>query len=812
MNALPLLLRQSLRSFLRTPGFSAAVVGTLALGLGVNAALFALAYSLLLAPLPYREPGRLVAVWETVQRETSELRELSYPNFRDLEAAAESFESLAAWTGNGFTVTGPDRAQHVEGELVSSAYFHTLGIEPVAGRSFVREPSTGAPAAPEVVIGHGLWRRLFGGDPRAAGQSLTVDGRPMTIVGVAPAGFTGLSERAELWMPIAALTENFVNSRGSRWLAAVGRLADGVHLEAARGETKRILDHLAEANPDDSRAYSGTIVALREDLVGGLRRPVLILAAAVGMVLLIACANVANLLLIRATGRRRESAVRAALGASRRDRLRETLAESLVPALAAGALGLLLAGWCLSAFRTLRPVTLPLFAAPELGWPTLAFSFLLAVATGVGLGLLAAAGRERVALSDDLRDGGRSGSAGRRGRRTRQALVVVEVACALVVSLGAGLLAKSLQQMREIDPGFDPRGLHVVRVDLPAGAQPGDRRALAESLLERVASLPGVSAAALGSDLPLGRSSSATLLAPEGFVPRSDQPYDGLTRAYVHQVSPGFLPALGIRLLEGRGFTDTDLADGQRPLVVSRKLADRLWPGESAVGKRLRQGRDGDTPPFTVVGVVENVRYRTLAPDLIRPEDPDFYRPLDADRRDDLTFAVRSTLPAETLMPALSAEVERISREVPVYDVATMEARVADQLATARLNAFLLGLFAGLALLLAGVGIFSVLAHLIGQRTREIGIRLALGAQRRQVALAVAGQGLAWVGAGLVVGFALALALGRFLASQLYQVETTDPQILAGVLAVFAALAVAACLLPARRALRVDPVVSLRSE
>ncbi len=812
MSGLSLLLRQALRSFLRTPGFSAAIVGTLALGLGVNAALFSLAYGLLLAPLPYPEPEQLVAVWETVERDTIERREFSYPNFRDLAAGAKSFDSIAAWTGSGLTLTGLDRAQYLEGELVSGAYFDTLGVAPVLGRVFPAEQNTTTAAAPEAVLGHGLWTRLFGADPGVAGRSLTVDGRQVTIIGVMPPGFAGLSEQAELWLPIAAMAEDDLESRADRWLAVIARLADGASPATADEETRSLLSNLAAAHPDASRGYSGRVVELRENLIGGLRQPVLILAGAVGLVLLIACANVANLLLIRATGRRREAAVRAALGASRRDRLRQTLIEALVPALAAGALALLLAGWLLATFRALNPIELPSFATPALGTSTLVFSVLLAVATGVALGLLAAAGREAGSLSDDLRDGGRSGSAGRRGRHTRRALVVVEVACALVVSLGAGLLAKSLRQMADIDPGFDPRGLQVVRLNLPPVAQPGDRRVLADALLERVSHLPGVSAAALGSDMPMDDSWSATLLRPEGQAPRADQPYDGATRVYVHLVSPSYRPALGIRLLDGRWFTAADWNDPQRPLVVSQKLARRLWPGESPVGKRLQQGRSGDSPVFTVVGMVADVRQRTLAPNPLNPEDPDYYRPLNADNRDTLALAVRSSLPPATILPAVRAEIERLSREVPIYDVATMPSRVAGQLATARLNAFLLGLFAALSLVLAGVGIYSVLAHLIGQRRREIGIRLALGAQRSEVVLAVAREGLTWVAAGLVVGFVTALALGRVLASQLYEVEATDPQTLAGVLALFLGLAAAACLLPTRRALRVDPVESLRSE
>jgi predicted permease len=804
-------LRYALRSLLRYPGFAAAVIATLALGIGANAALFTLAYPLVLRPLPYAEPERLVMVWETVRRDAVELRPFSYLQFSDLSRRASAFAGLAALSDDGVVLSGLERAERVRAELVTPEYFRVLGVEPALGRGLAPEdgdPETGAGA---VVLGHGAARRLFPDQPVPLGRTLEVAGRTATVVGVMPEGFVGLSQEAELWLPLRSAPSRALESRASRWLSVVGRLAPGTDLARARDEVARVASQLEEEFPDENRRYGATVVPLREDLLGGLARPVVLLFGAVAFVLLIAGANVANLLLMRSVGRRREAALRRALGMSRARRLRLLLAEALLLSLAGAGLGLLLAVWGLEIFEAVNPVPLPPFVRLELSAPVLAFALLLAALTATVLAGVEALESGGAAAAEDLREGGRAGGAGRGSHHLRRALVVAEVALALVLAVGAGLMLRSLGALSRIDSKLRPGGVLVAGLDLPALPAEPEARALALDLLERVRTLPGVETAALSTDAPFDGNQSATLLRLEGQSEREGEPYHGLTRIYYHRVTPAFFDALGIALLAGRSFSPSATPEEERAVVVSEKLARRLWPGQDPLGRRLQLG-SGAAPWLTVIGVAEDVRYRSLAPDPQTPEDPDLYLPLSLERDRTLALSVRSPLAPQALAASIRSRVEGLSRDIPLYGVASLEDQVSGQLGQARLTAVLLGLFAGLAAALAAVGIYSVLAFLVGQRTREIGVRIALGAGRASVLGLVARQGMLLAMGGLAVGLALALGLTRLLAAQLYGVTATDPSSF-GVMAVaLAGLALAACLLPARRAARVDPAVTLKAE
>jgi predicted permease len=804
-------LRYAARTLRRYPAFSAAVVATLALGIGANAALFTLAYPVVLRPLPYAEAERLVMVWETVRRDAVELRPFSYPQFRDLAERASSFAALAAVSDDGIVLSGLERAERVRAELVTPDYFRVVGVEPALGRGLTADDGDPEGGAGAVVLGHGAARRLFPEEPAPLGRTLEVSGRTATVVGVMPEGFVGLSQEAELWLPLRSAPSRFLDRRASRWLSVVGRLDPGADLSRARDEVSRIAAQLEEEHPDENRRYGATVVPLREDLLGGLARPVVLLFGAVGFVLLIAAANVANLLLMRAVGRRLEAALRRALGMSRARRLRLHLAEALLLAAAGAGLGLFLAAWGLEVFKAINPVFLPPFVRLELSAPVLAFAGLLAALTAAALASVEALQGGGASLTESLREGGRGGGAGRASHHLRRGLVVAEVALALVLAVGAGLMLRTLGALSRIDSKLRPEGVLTAGLDLPTVPSEPEARALASELLEQVRTLPGVGAAALSTDAPFDGNQSATVLRVEGQVDREGEPYHGLTRIYYHGVTAGFFDTLGIALVGGRLFSPADTPEGEQVVVVSEALARRLWPGQEPVGRRIQLG-SAETTWHTVVGVVEDVRYRSLAPDPQTSDDPDLYQPLGLSRDRTLALSVRSRLAPEPLAAAVRAEVERLSKDIPLYGVGTLEGQISDQLGQPRLTTVLLGLFAGLAAALAAVGIYSVLAFLVGQRTREIGVRIALGAGRASVLRLVARQGMVLAAGGLALGLALALALSRVLASELYGVAATDPWSFGAMAVALSGLALAACLLPARRATRVDPVVSLRTE
>ena len=649
-------LRHAARGLARRPGFSATVILTLALGIGSTTAIFSVVYALVLRPLPFRQPEQLVTLSETVRRDVVERRTFSYPDFTDL--AAQAHVVLRRWrpgTSASWVLAGGEVAERVSGELASPDYFAVLGVEPLFGRGLAA--AKGEEGRGEVVLGHDLWRRRFGGDRAILGTQLRLDDQAFTVVGVLPAGFDGLSGQAELWTSFADLPAEVRADRGRRWHSAVARLAPGVGRERAAAEVAAIFRRLEATYPDDNTGYGGIVIPLQEDLFGNLRQPLVLLFAAVGLVLAIACANVVHLLLVRAAGRRRERAVRAALGASRGRLLGQHLAETLLLSLAGAAAGVAVAVAGIDLLAAFSPVDLPSFVQVRLDGGVLIFTVALALAAALGLGVVTAL-RAGGGLTPDLAEGIRGGSAGPAARRTRSLLVVAEVALALVLAIGAALTAQAFRNLRAIDAGFDPAGLLVFRVDLAAtGLEGRERLDLARRVGEAVGARPGVAAVALASDAPFEGGYSATVVSPEGRELSPGAPYGGGTRVYRHMVTPGYFATLGASLVRGREFAGEDEGDGPpQTVIVSGELARRLWPeGDDPVGKRLKFGSpDRPTPWLTVVGVAADLKQRSLVADASRiPTDPDLYLPFYRSQPGNFAVLVRSRTAGAALAPEL---------------------------------------------------------------------------------------------------------------------------------------------------------------
>jgi len=798
-------LAYALRTLRRAPGFASVTIAVLALGIGANAALFSLVQGILLRPLPWPEPERLVAVWETIERPDLERRSVSYPDFEDWREGTRSFAGLSAVAATSFTLTGDGRAEQVAGEWVSAAYVEILGTAPARGRGL--DPDEDAPGArPSVVISDGLWRERFGADPGALSAQIVVDGRPSAIVGIMPPGFGGVTDAARLWVamggPLGPSPARLL-ARSARWHQVVGRLAEGVSLAEARSELDRIAEAIEREHPDQNRNRGAEAVALSEELLGELAPSLTALLGAVGFVLLIACAGVANLSLTRAAGRRRELAVRGALGASRWRLQRQLLTESLLLSLAGGAVGVALANLALGPLLAASPVSLPSYVRIGIDARVLLAAALLSVATGLLSGLAPAWAATRSGLEPALRDGAR-GSAG--PGRLRNGLVVAELALALVLLVGAGLMTRSLAALRSIDSGFEPESLVTLQLALPDRDDGGAAAAaFADALLERVRGLPGVSAAALGSDSPLGEDSSASLVRIAG---RDDVTQDDGIRVYRHSVTPGFFEALGVSLLAGRDFGPGDPGRSAESgvAIVSQRFSRRHFPDGSPLGHFVELGRR----KLEIVGVVADVGYRGL----LEPgdADPDLYVPMAQFPRLRPHLAVRSDVPAGALLESLREAVRELDPGVPLYAASTMRERLDAERANARFASALFAGFALLALALAALGLYAVIGYAVRQRRREIGTRIALGATPGEVVRLVLASGSRLALMGLGLGLLGAVALSRLLGSLLVEVAPTDVATYALTSAALAVVSLVALLVPARRATRVDPIEALRNE
>jgi predicted permease len=806
-------LRHAFRVLRRSPGLAAVAVLSLALGVGANTAIFSVVNAVLLRGLPLRDAARLADVSSTVRREGVELRAVSLPDFVDWRSQAGVFETMAAWSSLTLTVTGEGPPERVEGEVVSGTYFHVLGVAMQRGRGFTADEDAAPGARPAAVVSWGFSARRFGGN--AVGKILTLNGSRVPIVGVAPPGFQGLGDNTDVWLPMAMLETSlpgrFREARGTRWLSVVGRLRPGAATKQAQTELDTITSRLAQQYVGSNTNYGAFVTPLADRVIGPMRPALLTLLAAVTFVLLIACANLANLLLTRAIGRRRDSAVRAALGAGRWRLLRQFIAEGLLLVGAGGFVGLLVAGWAVDAIVAAGPVALPSFVHPTLDGRVLLYTLAVAALTGVGLGLAPGMQASRTDLGETLKEGGRGGTGGAPAQRLRAGIVVAEVALALLLLAGAGLLVRTLREMQTIDLGFDAAGVEVARVSLPARYSGVAASQFADQVLERLRAAPGVRAAALSTDVPFDGNSSATLVTVEGHeLPLAERG----TRIYQHAVTPGFFETAGIRILRGRGVAPQDTAEAPPVVIVSEKLVRRFWPNEDPLGRRIKFGRASSSEPWmSIVGVAGDVRYRSLTVDQrTSPEDPDLYFPLAQSPDRDLAVLIRQAAGAGSAVPALRDAVARLDRDVPVYAVEWLGGLVAGQTSTARFTAWLMSLFGGLALLLASLGIYGVIGYSVRQRYREIGIRIALGARHRQIYGLVLRQTLALAAGGVALGLAGSALLTRLLRAQLYGVSPTDPWTLAAVAALVLIMSALAGFVPARGASRVDPLDALRTE
>lgn len=794
-------LRFGARMLAKRPGFTAIAALALALGIGANTAIFSVVNAVLLRPLPYPEPERLVTLWETSER--SRTVHLAHLNFIDWREQSQSFAHMSAYTGRWGgpeTIIGgrePERAYSV---AVYRDFFATLGVEPVVGRAFAPEEHR-LDAPPTVVVSYGFWQRSLGGNPNLSDKRLTIGDRTFSVVGVMPPGFSFPAE-TDLWMVKEQLYEE-TSARSAHNYIGIARLKPGVTVAQAQAEMDAIAARLAQAYPDTNANTGAAVVSLQEQIVGAARPALLVLLAAVGFVLLIACANVANLLLARSLARQKEMAIRSALGAGRSRIVRQLLTESALLSLLGGALGLLLAFWVLDLLVALSPEQLPRINEVGIDTRTLLFALMLSLLTSLLFGLAPALRVSRPELQEALKEGGRSASAG--SGRLRNLLVVSEVALTLVLLVSAGLLLKSFWQLLSVDPGFNPENVMTMQVSLPRAAYTEEHQTIAfhRQLLERIEALPGVEAAGVINNLPL-----SGVDINGGFEVEGEPDREGYAGFRI--VSPGYFSALSIPLIRGRLFNAQDNESGMPVALISQRAANRVWPGEDPVGKRIRSGMDKRGEVWTtIIGIVGDVRHRGLD----ARESADLYVPYAQrpGRARDMTVVARASGDPARLISALREQAQSLDRNLPV-SFAPMPQVFARSVADRRYSMLLLGVFAGVALLLSLMGIYGVMSYLVTERTREIGIRLALGAPRAHIMRLILSQGMLLACAGVGIGLAAASALTRVMASLLFGVSATDPATFAAIALLLVFTALLACYIPARRATKVDPMEALRYE
>lgn len=815
-------IRYGLRMLRKAPGFTAVVVLTLGLGIGANTALFSVVNGVLLNPLPYPEPDQLVMLHES--KPNFETGSISYPNFRDWQKENKTFAAMAISRGTSISLTGLGEAEEVSVELVSSDFFPVLGVKPVIGRVFgPGEDEIGA--APLVLISAGLWERKFSSSANVLGKGISLDGEEYTVVGVIPQNFDLLlrsSSRSfrpsEIYMPIGQWGNPFLLHRGAGLgIHGVGRLRPGVKIEQARADLERVTRNLAAAYPDSNRGIGATIVPLKAEVVGRIRPILLVLLGAVGFVLLISCVNVANLLLARSTTRQREFAVRAALGATQGRVVRQLLTESTMLALAGGGLGLLFAAWGTRTALSLLPAALPRSQEIGLDGRVLFFTLLISVAVGLLFGLVPALRTSRQDLHATLKEGARSVSGTQ--HRTQNTFVVAEMAMALVLLMGAGLAIRSLMRLWSVNPGFDAHKVLTFNASLApstAQASPGAIRAAWREFDDKVKSIPGVQSVSLSwGAFPISGDDEA-LFWIEGHPKPATEHEMNWALKYV--VEPDYLRTMGIQLQRGRFLNAQDKEGSPLVAVIDDAFAHKYFPHEDALGKQLYL--DQFSPDAAqIVGIVGHVKQWGLDRDDSEALHAQVYVSFMQLRDPIMKLTVpgagvvlRSTDSSPTLFDSIRRASAQMSSDQVVYGPESMEEIISRSLAARRFSMILLGIFAGLALLLAGVGIYGVISYVVGERTREMGIRMALGAQRADILWLILRQGGTLVGAGVVLGLISSMGLARFLTSMLYGVRATDPLTFLVVAVLLGVVALAACCVPALRAARVDPVVTLRYE
>jgi putative ABC transport system permease protein len=805
-------LRYGIRMLLRSPGFTIVAVIALTLGIGADTAIFSVVNAVLLRPLPYDESERLVFLSE--RSAVLEGMSIAYPNFLDWREQNNAFESIGVYRRQSYNLTGSSEPERLVAGQVSAELFTVLRVSAARGRVFSNDEDQPG-ATPVVVLSHGLWQRRLGGDPEIIGQTLTLDGRSFTVIGIMPAGFL-FPARAELWTPVGQLAKDpGWESRGNHpGLYAMARLNPGVTVEQARDDMEIVAANLEKQYPDSNTGNRAAITPALENVVRGIRTALLVLLSAVGFVLLIACANVANLLLARATNRQKEMAIRAALGASRMRIVRQLLTESMLLSFASGALGLLLAQLGVKLIIAVSPNSIPRSAEIGLDPRVLTFTIAVSVLTGVIFGLAPALQASKPDLNETLKDAGRGSTGGR--RILRSGLVVAEVALTMVLLIGAGLMIRSFYRLQRVDPGFAPDNLLTFSVSLPQRKYPEGQQRINfyQQLLQNLSGVPGVQSAGMATGLPLGNNGWQSGFWIEGRPP-PPQGQEPLTE--VAFASPGYFDTMKMTLLRGRSFTEQDVQppappDPQRPAftrptvtIIDEEFARRYWPDGDPVGQQITfwGGK------VTVVGIVRRVKMEGLSTDSNRVQS---YYPYAQNPAGSMSIVLRTASDPSSLADVARQQVLAIDPDQPIYAVQTMGQIWTDSIAPDRLYLMLLGTFAAVALVLAGVGIYGVMAYSVTQRTHEIGIRMALGARQSDVLGMVVRQGLKLTAAGLVIGLGGAWLATRAMASLLFEVSATDPLTFGVISIVLAAVALAACFVPARRATKVDPMIALRYE
>jgi putative ABC transport system permease protein len=795
-------IRFALRQLFKSPGFTIVAVLTLGLGIGACTAIFSVVNGVLLRPLTYAQPDRLVVLKETQLPEFPEFS-VSPPNFLDWQKLTKSFTALTAYRGQSYNLTGDAEPQRLAGLKVTAAYFSVYGVAPQLGRDFLPDEDSLAKGK-VVILSQGLWQRQFGGAADAIGRTVQLNGEPYTIIGVMPADFQR-SGTTELWAPMAfADDDKAPDNRGAHYINVIGRLKPGVTLEQAQSEMDVIASQFAKQYPDSNKGWGVKVFRLTDYAVRDVRIVLWTLLGAVGCVLLIACANVANLLLARATGRMREISIRAALGAGRGRIVRQLLTESVVLALLGGALGMLIAKWGLDALLAFAPANLP--RAKELGIDggALGFTVGLSVLTGLVFGVAPAWLATGHNLNETLKEGSRGSTES--GRRWfRSGLVVAEVALSLLLLTGAGLLVRSFLKLSAVSPGFEPANATVVSLSLPDRKydSPEKQQLFAEQLLANLRTLPGVTAVGVTHTLPLvGDWVLGFTIDGHPPVAPSDQP-----NTNYYAVSPDYFKAMGIRLMRGRLFTAQDGAKAPRVALINETLARQHFPNEDPIGKRINITNGPDTWR-EIVGIVSDVKQYGVDKETTNQS----YEPYAQKSYGSLTAIIRTTGDARALYKSVRAEVFAVDKDQPVSSIRPLEVILADTMSRQRFVMLLLTVFSLVALVIAAVGIYGVMAYSVSQRTNEIGIRMALGASTRDVLQLVLRQGLGVIAAGLGLGLLATFFAARLVESLLYHTSAHDPLTLAGIVCTLGAVAFLACLIPARRATKVDPLVALRTE
>lgn len=807
MNKLIQDLRYGLRTFLKRPGFVFIAVATLALGIGASTVIFTVVDAALLRGLPYKEPNRLYHLWEKTPKQEFSKREFSYPDYQDYQQN-NVFEGIAGYTGGNALLSGSGETESIPAPRVTANFFSVLGVEPILGRAF--QQGEDVPGTPKVtVLTYGFWQRRFGGNPSAIGQTVTINGETHTIVGVLPANFQFAMRAADVWLPYQP-TQNQLTRRYSHGTNAIGRLKPGVTPEQAQSELNIIATRIEQQHNDSHAGTTARLVPLQEEVVGTVRPILLVLLAAVAFVLLIACANVASLLLTRALSRQKEVGIRAALGASRGRLVRQLLTESLLLSLAGGAAGVLIAYWGVPALVATLPQNqlnaLPFLKTVQIDLSILGFSLGLSLLTGLFFGLAPALQSSRLDLNEVLKEGGRQSSAGT-GQRLRSALVVSEIALAVVLLVGAGLMMKSLLRLLQTNIGFNTENLLTMTVVLPPAKYTDNNQRVNfnTQLQERVQSLPGVTGAGTVDILPVNGGNTTRFYIDGDPVPQPGKETEANTRV----VNDNYFQTIGVPLLAGRMFDARDHGQAPTAVIIGKTIADRMFAGRDPVGMRLRYP-SVQVDPITIVGVVGDVKITGLD-EAVKPVLYYAYRQspgLGAN------VVVRTSADPTSLAASVRGEVRNLESEAAILNINTMDGMISQTQASfmRRFPALLISIFAGVALLLASIGIYGVVSYSVSQQIHYIGIRMALGAGPGDILKMVLRQGLVLAFAGLAIGVVAALVLMRLLTTLLYEVKTTDITVFGIVTGTLFVVALLACYLPARRATKVDPLVALRYE